>query len=178
MIADIWNSLCAFTTVLKPQLQPEVANHCLFTVQTALNFAACSFCCKITLICLGSSLSVRMDSVTWVLYLWYIYNACIEKIVMVIFHACNTCVYHTQVLHVQSYMSWVLWQNQPSQNILLCMRAHWRFIVSWKPVFLILYLFLNMLSLLFQIKCSNIKWKYYKTFLHRPPQRETNHDHS
>ncbi len=50
---------CVFTAVLKPpQLQPEVTNYCLSTVQTALNFAACSFCCKITLIWLGSSLSV------------------------------------------------------------------------------------------------------------------------
>ncbi len=33
-------------------------NHCLYTVQTALNFAAGSLCFKITLIWLGSSLSV------------------------------------------------------------------------------------------------------------------------
>ncbi len=33
-------------------------NHCLYTVQAVLNFAAGSFCCKITLIWLGSSLSV------------------------------------------------------------------------------------------------------------------------
>ncbi len=51
--------ICLFTEVVKPQLQPEVANHCLYyTVQTVLNFAAGSFCCKITLIWLGSSLSV------------------------------------------------------------------------------------------------------------------------
>ncbi len=56
--AEIWNNILCFTGVLKPQLQPEVANHCFDTVQTVLNFAAGSFCYKITLICLGSSLSV------------------------------------------------------------------------------------------------------------------------
>ncbi len=49
-IAEIWKSILCFTVVLKPQLQPEVANHCLYTVQTTLKFAAGSFCCKITLI--------------------------------------------------------------------------------------------------------------------------------
>ncbi len=44
--------------VFKPQLQLEVANHYLYTVQTALNFTAGSFCCKITLIWLGTSVSV------------------------------------------------------------------------------------------------------------------------
>ncbi len=58
MIAEIWSSILCFTAVLKPQLQPEVANHCLYRVQTVLNFAAGSFCCKITLFCLGSSLSI------------------------------------------------------------------------------------------------------------------------
>ncbi len=57
-IAEIWSSILCFTVVLKPQLQPEVANHCLYTVQTVLNFAAGSFCCEITLIWLGSSVSV------------------------------------------------------------------------------------------------------------------------
>ncbi len=33
-------------------------NHCLNTVQTGLNFAAVNFCCKISLIWLGSSLGV------------------------------------------------------------------------------------------------------------------------
>ncbi len=56
VIAEIWNSV--FTSVLKPHLQPEVTNHYLYTVQTVLNFAAGSFSCKITLIWLGSSLSV------------------------------------------------------------------------------------------------------------------------
>ncbi len=55
--AEIWNSTLCFTAVLKPQLEPEVANHCLYTVQTALNFAGGDFCCKITLIWLSSSLS-------------------------------------------------------------------------------------------------------------------------
>ncbi len=58
MIAEIWNSILYFTVVLKPPLQLEVTIHCLYTVQTVLNVAAGSFCCKITLICLGSSLSV------------------------------------------------------------------------------------------------------------------------
>ncbi len=48
--------------VLTPQLQNSgrqcTYNHCLYTVQTTLNFAAWSFCCKITLIWLGSFLSV------------------------------------------------------------------------------------------------------------------------
>ncbi len=44
--------------VLKPKLQPEVANQWLYTVQTVLNFGAGSLCCKITLIWLVSSLSV------------------------------------------------------------------------------------------------------------------------
>ncbi len=39
-IAEIWNSIMCFTAVLKPQLQPEVTNYCLYTVQTVLNFAA------------------------------------------------------------------------------------------------------------------------------------------
>ncbi len=55
-----------FTEVLKPPLQPEVANesynHCLYTVQTGLNFACGSFCCKITLIWLCSSLSADISS--------------------------------------------------------------------------------------------------------------------
>ncbi len=40
----------------------RLTNHCLYTVQTALNFAAVSFCCKITLIWIGSSLSVLSDT--------------------------------------------------------------------------------------------------------------------
>ncbi len=56
---------CVFTVVLKPQLQPEVANHCVCTVQTVLNFAANSFFCKITLIWLGSSLSVGRKEEQW-----------------------------------------------------------------------------------------------------------------
>ncbi len=57
MIAEIWNSILCFTAVLKPLLQSEVTNHCLYTVQIALNFPASSFCCKITLIWLGSPLN-------------------------------------------------------------------------------------------------------------------------
>ncbi len=49
---------CVFTEVLKPQLQLEDTNHCLYTIQTALNFAASSFCCNIILVWLGASLSV------------------------------------------------------------------------------------------------------------------------
>ncbi len=44
------------------QRSPTTYNHCLYTVQTALNFVASSFCCKITLIWLGSSLSVQAKS--------------------------------------------------------------------------------------------------------------------
>ncbi len=58
VIAEYGIVSCFFTEVRKPQLQPEVTNHCLYTVQIALNFAAGSFCCKITLIWLGSSRSV------------------------------------------------------------------------------------------------------------------------
>ncbi len=54
---------CVFTVVLKPQMQPEVVNLCLYTEQTVLNFAAGSFCCKITLIWLGSSLSESLQTV-------------------------------------------------------------------------------------------------------------------
>ncbi len=36
----------------------SIYNHCLYTVRTALNFAVGSFCCKITLVWLDSSLSV------------------------------------------------------------------------------------------------------------------------
>ncbi len=57
-IAETWNRILYFTVVLKSQLQPKVTNHCLYTVQTVLKFAPGSFCCKITLIWLGSSLSV------------------------------------------------------------------------------------------------------------------------
>ncbi len=65
MITEIWNNILCFTVVLEPQLQPGVANVHTITVQintveTALNFAASSFCCKITLIWLGSSLSVLL----------------------------------------------------------------------------------------------------------------------
>ncbi len=60
VIPEIWNRILCFTMVLKPQLQPEVANHCLYTVQTALNFAAGSFFCKITLIWQDSSLSIHI----------------------------------------------------------------------------------------------------------------------
>ncbi len=49
-IDEIRNSILCFIAVLKRQLQPEVTYHCLFTVQTVLNFSASSFCCKIKLI--------------------------------------------------------------------------------------------------------------------------------
>ncbi len=61
-IAKIWNSILCFTAVLRSQLQPARQNYIqslFITVQTALNFAAGSFCCKIILIWLGSSLSVH-----------------------------------------------------------------------------------------------------------------------
>ncbi len=68
MIAEIWNSILCFYSGFKPQLQPEVTNHCLYTIQTALNFSAHSFCCKITLICQGSSLSVMLFPKHYALY--------------------------------------------------------------------------------------------------------------
>ncbi len=43
------------------QRSPTTYNHCLYTVQTMLNFAAGSFSYKIILIWLGSSLSTRED---------------------------------------------------------------------------------------------------------------------
>ncbi len=62
-IAEIWNSiLYYYSDPYKPRLQAKVVyesyNHCLYKVQTALNFVHDSFCCKITLISLGSSMSV------------------------------------------------------------------------------------------------------------------------
>ncbi len=62
MIPDIWNSILCFYSgsyaTVPTRGRQCTYNHCLYTVQTALNFVASSFCCKITLIWLGSSLSM------------------------------------------------------------------------------------------------------------------------
>ncbi len=58
VIAKIWNSiLCFYSSYSCNQKDNSTYNHCLYMAQTMLNFADGSYCCKIILVWLGSSLS-------------------------------------------------------------------------------------------------------------------------